>query len=1011
MLFHRNLLCFISYFLLVIFFVKYTGCPPIEPGNGVVTEMRGKQVHSVLAKTPLEAWGKTLLSLGLIDDIIYDAALKALHKSREDGLVEARDKIDLVNKNRREARAKEKQRLSRGDGEKEDEKKGDDDVDATSKNDNDKLEEDLREPPSSEEVELLGKLNELENILTKAKQQSKAASANLASMRISSLSPFASNPFLCSDDSLAQEMTWMTAAVKKEKTKMGNTGNRRKIVTPATMMEKSDTFFVPEIERLIEGLTGSEFTPSYVFHANRSAAAAANQAWIHEAKVRHQKEQQKKLEKELKSAKEAEAKANIEREKDLKRKIKQEEFETRKRAKEEEEEQRKKERIEKRLTQLSLQMDDRLFKESCIIRERSIMNFVRGMNKEFNRRRRAAEVVVAHQVERSSSSPSSVNSLTSLVPFRETLPPLSRIYDEEVVRIWDFINSFHDAFSKNASTSSPPSINSLQDAIDCLKDVSRDQEKRTNAVDLVKNIAISLCKVISPSLTKSLASAPQVVVSPETNGSQDFSEGADLSCLPVTEWTWREIARMIIINDVLLDLGYSKMESANILKGYRSGGHPNSKEAKRLKKIEDSPLLMTYQQLENKNERNSPKYRRRMVTACLSVPCTPSVSPSDWLSPLHTIKSSPACSVSFMTDQVVCSLSALRKSPTGSLSPEKTTSYIDDLEKCLAILKRSKSSTSDITEAKQIVHGLLDVTREKQPSWATTQTDAIGSTQLTNQTNLSLEPTRQRMGFLKMYQLSREQYKSLDQSREDYMAAALRLKEDLERKTCDEANEEDDDDDDDEEEGVVSGSKTNNDSSTAEPKGESEATSKQDPPKQIAETDAFSNKEAYSNETVDKASSKPATANGEECVQVQENNPSIDKSTSSQSAENKDKQPACISTDGAEVPVGAAPPKPVSVNGEECVKVHDKNASVDKFTSSKSDENKDEKPPCNGTDGANPSPEDSGICGTKSDYDFCEDLPHAPDLIRRCLAVIRTLCASNSSDPFIYPVDPQLYPG
>lgn len=46
---------------------------------------------------------------------------------------------------------------------------------------------------------------------------------------------------------------------------------------------------------------------------------------------------------------------------------------------------------------------------------------------------------------------------------------------------------------------------------------------------------------------------------------------------------------MTIINDVLTDLGYSRQEAANLVKGYRSGGHPNSKEARRWKKIEESP--------------------------------------------------------------------------------------------------------------------------------------------------------------------------------------------------------------------------------------------------------------------------------------------------------------------------------------------------------------------------------------------------------------------------------------
>jgi len=49
-----------------------------------------------------------------------------------------------------------------------------------------------------------------------------------------------------------------------------------------------------------------------------------------------------------------------------------------------------------------------------------------------------------------------------------------------------------------------------------------------------------------------------------------------------------------------------------------------------------------------------------------------------------------------------------------------------------------------------------------------------------------------------------------------------------------------------------------------------------------------------------------------------------------------------------------------------------------------------------------------GTIGKKTIYDdFCGDQPYAPDLIRRCLAVLRTLCLSTPAEPFIYPVDPQ----
>jgi hypothetical protein len=310
-----------------------------------VTELHGKPVCSVLANSPLEAWGRTLLSLGLIDEIIYEEALKTVQKSREEGLSEARDRIDAANKKRRDDRAKEKTRQSARYSM--DSRIDDDGTNAESKGIGDSEKggdvsmdtDDQAEAPSAREVQLREKLEELKKELADAKKTSRSVSVDLARARISTISPFAANPFLCGADATSQEMSLMAAAVKKEKSKMGNTGNKRKVVTPATMMDRSDTFFTQEIERFIEGLPGSEFAPLYVFHANRTAAAISNQQWIHEMKVRHQSALQKKLEKERKAEEEAEAKANIEKEKLIKRKAKEEEVANRKRQKEEEEEQ------------------------------------------------------------------------------------------------------------------------------------------------------------------------------------------------------------------------------------------------------------------------------------------------------------------------------------------------------------------------------------------------------------------------------------------------------------------------------------------------------------------------------------------------------------------------------------------------------------------------------------------------------------------------------------------------
>jgi len=314
--------------------------------------MNGKSVRSVLAKSPVEAWGKTLLSLGLIDEIMYTSALQALSVAREEGFNEVKSKmeaanakIEAANKKRRDERAAKNKVPSKVHGtrgtssspvkrgtsssppilhdpgssskpdssseppilhdplndsldtngdddnksqedkseeksngvvamdtddkkiesvkddaekkmdvdkdKKEDSgkeadkkidsaksddtvKKEDKDGDEVKKDESDKKDI-VKEERSEEEIELREKLAEMQNKLETAQKRSKDASVGLANARIATISPFAANPFLAKDDSSKLETMWMSSAVKNEKAKMGNQGNKRKIVTPATV--------------------------------------------------------------------------------------------------------------------------------------------------------------------------------------------------------------------------------------------------------------------------------------------------------------------------------------------------------------------------------------------------------------------------------------------------------------------------------------------------------------------------------------------------------------------------------------------------------------------------------------------------------------------------------------------------------------------------------------------------------------------------------------------------------
>ena len=172
----------------------------------------------------------------------------------------------------------------------------------------------------------------------------------------------------------------------------------------------------------------------------------------------------------------------------MKRKLFEATLADNKRLRQEQDDEKKRTRVNKRLAQLNSQMDDRLFKEACMARERNVMNLARGMTKEFARRRKAIELIVCNAIERDAASSSSVDTSSTI---------LSK-FEVEVVRIWDFLHSFSEVFSKSTELSTIPSLDALQDAFVCLKTNVSDKQKRLQAVDLFKGIALDLCKVISP---------------------------------------------------------------------------------------------------------------------------------------------------------------------------------------------------------------------------------------------------------------------------------------------------------------------------------------------------------------------------------------------------------------------------------------------------------------------------------------------------------------------------------
>ena len=554
------------------FFRSYSGLSDEvdADGNVEILELNQKPVFSVVGSTPLEAWGKVLIKLGLVDEIMAETAYEAVQAARMEGLAEAKGKLQ----------GKKRAKKDTGSSTTEN---------SNSVNTNGAHEEMQSSSDSlpEKEIELRERVASLRAQLKEAKADDQSMAIDLANTRIDLIGPFLCNPFYDSEGSISHQASWLATAVRKEKTKMGSTGNKKKIVTATDLLERNNTFYNESIETLLEGLPGSEYCTAYIYEATRaSGAAAVNRAWVHEAQLRQEREKEKRI----KQTKEAKAKASQQREKELKRKQRDEQRDARKRQKLEEEEEKKKQRAEERLSRLTVQVEERLYKEASFQREKVVSVFAKNLAKEFGRRRKAAELVARQAVFESKRRHSHVDVM-------EELPPLSIVYEEDVVRIWDFVNTFGSFFLQRGFIDKLPTLDSLQAAINALRGTETANMTKAQAISSMTALAVSLCKPLASGLTRMLF-ASLIALNPalqkdfgaaffnevNTVKSKDKEDSATSSSqledvlLPVDAMTWQEIARIAFLSDSLGELGYSRQEAAHLLRGYRVsesfGGNP-----------------------------------------------------------------------------------------------------------------------------------------------------------------------------------------------------------------------------------------------------------------------------------------------------------------------------------------------------------------------------------------------------------------------------------------------------
>ena len=778
---------------------------------------------TVTGSTPLEAWSACLTYLGLIDEEIMRDAMHTLTNVRDQGLSEAKQRYTAAREQRKVARSR-KQSHEGG----------------TNKSNiiNDSVapnggiitdeEDNMTEVATAEEEELLeaytSMLDEHALLLADSKDMNDILCNTRASQNVA---PFCNTPFSKVNSTVAQQEQWLAAVVKREKMRMGHTGNKRKIVSCCDLLERLDTFYPCEdVERLIEGLPGTDQCPSYVFKACRGTGShAASQAWVYEAQLRAEREMNKEQNKSSHtnkskySKKEKESKNNniaqiskIEQ----KRKLREQALAIKKQQKLDEEESKRNERKLKRMRQLDTQVNERMLKEAMYQREKVVRGLLKSQERERARRVKGVEGVGGYKVEQGLiKQDSSLTVIGSCVKEHQDnddmlLPErYCQVFDRDVIRLWDFLQSYRLAFEDSAVTL--PSLDQLQESIMNLK--HRDNSKCSgNSKDLDEsintliNLALILCQPLTTNLTKMLTLSVTAA-----NVGYSYVPDYSIQTLPVNAYTWREIARLAFVGDALVETGFSKVDSAHILRGYRSGGHPNSKEAKRLRRGEDFALLQLRQALvESANTPSSTRNPRistgNELKVRVSVPCQPSCGPDDWIYFLHNIKALSS-SDEGMGSNIKQALQCLkdRGDKNEGLAAEDWQAFEADLERCVPMLKSKADRSKARTISLRVLERFLKKTGVlyKPPNLTSSDSDISSTRKSTKKKpRITYQQKFTAITITKPGILTEKEYSKLVSARENYMADAVKLKEAMERKKLRNEGEDVDDDDDDDDDGM-----------------------------------------------------------------------------------------------------------------------------------------------------------------------------------------------------------------
>jgi hypothetical protein len=249
-------------------------------------------------------------------------------------------------------------------------------------------------------------------------------------------------------------------------------------------------------------------------------------------------------------------------------------------------------------------------------------------------------------------------------------------------------------------------------------------------------------------------------------------------------------------------------EVAHLLRGYRSAGHPNSKEALRLRKAEGFSVSLVQQELSKERMDNA----ERGTRVRLRIPCSPLQDTKDYRFFLHVAHSLPDLEVAEVRENLKSAVQTFKQS--GVPDGEGKSSVVGEIDGFLSQLKEivhtdqpTKPETKILKKVRRLLRNLVArvAAPEVPPSGGHTiwpwkqEKDGFGL-------------SRERVGLVSTLSLTKDEYKRCASEREKYMEEALRIKEEAEGG---DANEDDDDDDDDEEMEQSAEIVTNGDGSAA----------------------------------------------------------------------------------------------------------------------------------------------------------------------------------------------------